>query len=311
MSDPAFAGRPFPVAVRWRKVLSRRLAGTLALQLLLTLPVSAQFPFSALRFLKPDGQISPALLTECSGLVHSLRYNGVFWAHGDGGSGASIVPVTANGKLARGWTGAVRIEGCKNNDWEDIALDDQGNLIIADVGNNSGRRKQLMLHFVSEPKPGAVSVRPTRTLRVHFEDQKGDSPDYDCEAVFSAGDRIYFLTKHRSDTRTRLYRLDGESTTRSNPLRLVGSFDIGGMVTAADASPDGKLVAVLTYTSLWVFSYDRASGSIFTKSESVRRTPVFAWQAEGVAWEGKDALVIANENGQLFQVALSSLQAVR
>ena len=307
MNHPAFASWPFPAASRRKGAL----ALALVLFLLLSAPVSAQFPFSALRFLKPDGQISPALLTECSGLVHSLRYNGVFWAHGDGGSGASIVPVTASGKLARGWTGAVRVEGCKNNDWEDIALDDKGNLIIADLGNNNGRRKQLMLHFVSEPKPGAVSVRPTRTLRVHYEDQKGDSPDYDCEAVFSAGGRIYFLTKHRSDKRTRLYRLAGESTTRSNPLRLVGSFDVGGMVTAADASPDGKLVAVLTYTTLWVFSYDRASGSIFTKSESVRRTPIFAWQAEAVAWEGNDALVIANENGQLFRVALSSLQAAR
>ncbi len=307
MNHPAFASWPFPAASRRKGAL----ALALVLFLLLSTPVSAQFPFSALRFLKPDGQISPTLLTECSGLVHSLRYNGVFWAHGDGGSGASIVPVTASGKLARGWTGAVRVEGCKNNDWEDIALDDQGNLIIADLGNNNGRRKQLMLHFVSEPKPGAVSVRPTRTLRVHYEDQKGDSPDYDCEAVFSAGGRIYFLTKHRSDKRTRLYRLAGESTTRSNPLRLVGSLDVGGMVTAADASPDGKLVAVLTYTTLWVFSYDRASGSIFTKSESVRRTPIFAWQAEAVAWEGNDALVIANENGQLFRVALSSLQAAR
>ena len=307
MNHPAFASWPFPAASRRKGAL----ALALVLFLLLSTPVSAQFPFSALRFLKPDGQISPTLLTECSGLVHSLRYNGVFWAHGDGGSGASIVPVTASGKLARGWTGAVRVEGCKNNDWEDIALDDKGNLIIADLGNNNGRRKQLMLHFVSEPKPGAVSVRPTRTLRVHYEDQKGDSPDYDCEAVFSAAGRIYFLTKHRSDKRTRLYRLAGESTTRSNPLRLVGSFDVGGMVTAADASPDGKLVAVLTYTTLWVFSYDRASGSIFTKSESVRRTPIFAWQAEAVAWEGNDALVIANENGQLFRVALSSLQAAR
>lgn len=307
MSHPAFASWPFPAAPRRKGAL----ALALVLFLLLSTPVSAQFPFSALRFLKPDGQISPTLLTECSGLVHSLRYNGVFWAHGDGGSGASIVPVTASGKLARGWTGAVRVEGCKNNDWEDIALDDKGNLIIADLGNNNGRRKQLMLHFVSEPKPGAVSVRPTRTLRVHYEDQKGDSPDYDCEAVFSAGGRIYFLTKHRSDKRTRLYRLAGESTTRSNPLRLVGSFDVGGMVTAADASPDGKLVAVLTYTTLWVFSYDRASGSIFTKSESVHRTPIFAWQAEAVAWEGNDELVIANENGQLFRVALSSLQAAR
>ena len=188
-------------------------------------------------------------------------------------------------------------------------MDDRGNLIIADVGNNSGRRKQLMLHFVNEPKPGAVSVRPTRTLRVHYEDQKGDSPDYDCEAVFSAGDRIYFLTKHRSDTRTRLYRLDGESTTRSNPLRLVGSFDISGMVTAADASPDGKLVAVLTYTALWVFEYDRKSGSIFSKS--VRWMPIFAWQAESVAWEGNDSLVIANEGGQIFRVGLAGMETVR
>ena len=83
------------------------------------------------------------------------------------------------------------------------------------------------------------------------------------------------------------------------------------MVTSADASPDGKLVAVLTYTALWVFSYDRASGSIFTQSESIRRTPIFAWQAEAVAWEGNDALVMANESGQLFRIALSSLQEVR
>ena len=276
---------------------------------LMTFDVSAQFPFNALRFLKPDGQISSSLVTECSGMVQSLRYSGVFWALGDGGSGAAIVPVTADGKLARGWNGPVAVTGCKNYDWEDLALDDRGNLIIADVGNNSGRRKQLMLHFTPEPRPGVRSVVPTRSLRVHYADQKEASPDYDCEAVFSAGGRIYFLTKHRSDSRTRLYRLEGESTSRSNPLHLVDSFDIGGMVTAADASPDGKRVAVLTYTMLWVFDYDRSSGSIFRRG--IRRTPIFAWQAEAVAWDGNDSLVIANEQGQLFRIGLASMDAVR
>jgi hypothetical protein len=117
------------------------------------------------------------------------------------------------------------------------------------------------------------------------------------------------LTKHRSDNRTRLYRLEGDSPKRSNPLRLVDSFEIGGMVTAADASPNGKLVAVLTYTALWVFEYDRATGSIFRKS--VRKTPMFAWQAEAVAWDGNDSLVVGNEQGQLFRVALSSFDTVR
>jgi len=242
-------------------------------------------------------------------MVQSLRYGGIFWVLGDGGSGAAIVPVTADGKLALGWSGPVAVTGCKNYDWEDLALDDRGNLIIADVGNNSGRRKQLMLHFTPEPRPGVRSVVPTRSLRVHYADQREASPDYDCEAVFSADGRIYFLTKHRSDKRTRLYRLEGESTSRSNPLRLIDSFEIGGMVTAADVSPDGKKVAVLTYTALWVFEYDRASGSIFRRG--IRKTPIFAWQAEAVAWDGTDSLVVANEQGQLFRLALSGLETVR
>jgi hypothetical protein len=81
------------------------------------------------------------------------------------------------------------------------------------------------------------------------------------------------------------------------------------MVTAADASPDGKLVAVLTYTALWVFEYDRKSGSIFGKS--IRWKPIFAWQAEAVAWEGNDSLVIANEGGQIFRVGLAGMETVR
>jgi len=310
MKHPALGGRPSPAAVRRATIpMAWRLAGTLALQVFLTAPVMAQFPWQAFRFLQPVGKMDLAIVPECSGMVQSLRYGGAFWVLSDSGNPAEIVPVTVDGRVARGWSGPVTVEGVRNYDWEDLALDDKGNLIIADVGNNRGRRKQLMLHFVKEPKPGTTVVRPTRTLRVHYEDQKEASPDYDCEAVFVAGGRIYFLTKHRSDKRTRLYRLEGESTSRSNPLRLVDSFEIGGMVTAADTSPDGKRVAVLTYTALWVFDYDRKSGSIFGKS--IRWMPVFAWQAEAVAWDGNDSLVIANEGGQIYRVSVAGMDVVR
>jgi roadblock/LC7 domain-containing protein len=149
--------------------------------------------------------------------------------------------------------------------------------------------------------------RPARRRR--GEDQQEASPDYDCEAVFCAGEKVYLLTKHRSDKRTRLYRVEGESEKKSNPLRLVDSFEIGGMVTAADVSPDGKLVAVLTYTSLWVFEFDPASGSIFRRG--MRWTPVLAWQAEAAAFHGNDEVVIANEGGQLYRVAVDSMEKVR
>jgi hypothetical protein len=38
---------------------------------------------------------------------------------------------------------------------------------------------------------------------------------------------------------------------------------------------------------------------------------MFAWQAEAVAWDGNDSLVVGNEQGQLFRVALSSFDTVR
>ena len=272
-------------------------------------PAHAQWPWQLLQLLKPDGHIDPSLVSECSGLVQSLRYPGIFWALGDSGSGAAVVPVTASGALAPGWSGPVRVEGCKNYDWEDLALDGRGNLIIADVGNNTGRRKQLMLHFVPEPKPGTSVVRPARTVRVHYEDQAEASPDFDCEAVFCADDRVFFLTKRHSDGKTVLYRLAGDSPLRSNPLRRISSFPIDGMVTAADVSPDGKQVAVLTYTSVWVFDFDRRKGDIF--EGRVRRKPFFALQSEAIAFDGNSSLMVANEQGQLFRLALDDFETVR
>ena len=287
-------------------------SGSLLLALVLLFlarPAHAQWPWQLLGLLKPDGRIDSSLLTECSGLVQSLRYSGIFWALGDSGSGAVIVPVTSGGVLAPGWKGPVRVEGSKNYDWEDIALDGKGNLIIADVGNNSGKRKQLMLHFVREPRPGDTVVRPTQTLRVHYEDQKEASPDFDCEAVFCADDRIFFLTKRRSDGHTVLYRLSGDSERRSNALRCVSSFPVDGMVTAADVSPDGKMVAVLTYTAVWIFDFDHRNGDIF--NGRVRRMPFFAWQGEGLAFDGNSSLVVANEQGQLFRLGLGQFETVR
>lgn len=287
----------------------RRFLVTGAMLLALLPAARAQWPWSALNFLTADGAIDTALVPECSGLVQSLRYTGVFWALSDSGNAPAIAAIQADGKPARGWGSPVRVEGVRNYDWEDLALDEKGNLIIADVGNNSGRRKQLMLHFVREPKPGATTARPFRTLRVHYEDQEETSADFDCEAVFSAGGRIYLLTKRRSDSFTRLYRLEGESTTRSNPLRFIDTFDIGGMATAADTSPDGRRVAVLTYTRLWVFDHDRKTGSIFRGT--IRSAPIFAWQAEAVAFDGNDSVVVGNESGQLYRVPLAGLKVVR
>ncbi len=46
------------------------------------------------------------------------------------------------------------------------------------------------------------------------------------------------MTKRRSDTLTRLYRLDAPQAGVVNTLTALGTFDVRGRATAADATPD-------------------------------------------------------------------------
>ncbi|MEX1009867.1 MAG: hypothetical protein WEC72_00850, partial [Chthoniobacterales bacterium] len=75
------------------------------------------------------------------------------------------------------------------------------------------------------------------------------------------------------------------------------------------SSPDGKSVAVLTYTALWIFDFDAKTGNIFRGR--IRRAPVFAWQAEAVAFDGDDEIVIGNESGQLYRLPVADLSVVK
>lgn len=288
-----------------------RAAAGLMLVLAAAAPAGAQGLFGNLdlrpvRMPAPVGRMDTNLIPESSGLVRSPKNPGIFWTLSDSGARPEIVPLAMNGRVPQGWS-PVTIAGARNRDWESIATDKRGNLVIADVGSNAGQRRERQLYFVREPRPGETSVKPFRTLNVHFEDHTPGSQNHDCEAVFFAGGHLYFLTKHRADKLTRLYRLEAESTRRSNPLRFVDSFDIRGMVTGADTSPDGKRVAVLTYTALWLFDFK--DGSIFRGA--VWWTPIMALQCEAVAFIDNESVLIGNEQGWLYRIPLDTLDKVR
>ena len=114
------------------------------------------------------------------------------------------------------------------------------------------------------------------------------------------------LTKHRSDTRTVLYRLDTLDPLADNPATKLAEFDIRGMVTAADATPDGHKLAVLTYSGIWVFEADSDDwfhGSVWWR-------PISARQCEAICWNGDD-LVVTNEQKDIFIVTMDDLLKVR
>lgn len=257
--------------------------------------------------LEPCCSFECIFLSESSGIVRSRTDPEVFWTHNDSGDFARIFPIDREGTVI---DSHIRIKGASNRDWEDIATDDRGRLLIADLGNNLNTRRDLAIYIVPEPTPaGERAVEGARRIPVHYPDQQAFPPplkNFDAEALFWARGSIYVLTKHRSDTATTLYRLDTMDEKASNPLTRLSSFDVGGQVTGADASADGRRVVVLTYGALWVFEAD--TDDYFRGS--IRWLPITAAQCEGVCFDGAN-IVITNEQRQIFRVPVERLLVLR
>jgi len=265
-------------------------------------------------------------LDESSGLVPSRKHPGIFWSLNDSGGQAVLYALAADG-AARG---RVRVRTAVARDWEDLAVDPTGALWIHDGGNNANRRRDLTVYRVPEPDTLDGHVTADRAVRYRFPDQDRFPPpdrmNYDSEALFWDGDRMLLLTKHRSDTRTRLFRFpagveddvtwSAEAMARPGKkpepvaLELLGDFDVGGdpdnhggHVTAADLSRDGRHLAVLTYHALFVFA--RPEGSPNWLAGAHRRIDFeqsATLQCEAIAWDG-DALLFTNEQGSVMRIA--------
>lgn len=264
----------------------------------------------------------PAGSKEVSGIVRSRQWPGVYWVHNDSGDETRVYPVTLDGKLFRSARAAdspgVLVGGVINSDWEAVAVDASGHIIIADVGNNSNGRRDLALHYIVEPEPTVGFTGVLKSVFVRYPEQKSwpaakEGFNYDCEGVFTRGDTVYFVTKRRSDTLTRLYRLDAAKPGMVNDLTPLGYFDVQGRATAADATDDGHRLAVLTYTGIWVFEPATRGGDDWFDGAVYWMPFTQAPGAEGICWENNDTLIVAAEEGagKLYRVTLSELTRVR
>ncbi|MCW5942861.1 MAG: hypothetical protein KIS66_11545 [Fimbriimonadaceae bacterium] len=190
-------------------------------------------------------------------------------------------------------------------------------LVLADTGNNGNGRRDLGVYLVREPNPLAVDrARAWRWVPIAYPDQT-EFPgtkrwEFDCEAVFAFRGKLWFLTKHRANgsilfpaNGTNLYRLDGLRSDRVNVLaRTDGKTDLGGWVTAADVSPDGRTLAVLCQApvaSAWLFELPR-TGDKLLSGPSRRLVLHGARQAEAIAWESNTHVRVANEQRDIFRL---------
>ncbi len=264
-------------------------------------------PYSSLDFDEID---------EASGIVKSRSWENVFWLHNDSGDEARIFAVTRLGDIIKpDWAGddyrGLLIPDAVNVDWEDIAVDDAGNIYIGDFGNNENVRTDLLIYVIREPFPKEFDRTAVfKKIHFYFPEQKNYPPDkrnFDCEALFWKDGKLYLLTKHRSDKNTSLYRLDNTELFTNNAAVLLGEFAIGDRVTAADCSADGKSLAVLTRSAVWLFQTDDEDNFFQGK---ISFLPIEAGQCEGICFDN-DELIIINEEGDLFQIHMSELKTIQ
>ncbi len=265
---------------------------------------------------EPCAYLTADALEEVSGIVRSRRAPGVFWVHNDSGDAPRIFAIDAHGTmLAEVW-----VQGADNEDWEDITADDHGNLYLSDTGNNNNERTNLVVYVVPEPdvtRRNVVrvdSVHVTRRIPFYYPEQRAfpdpSDKNYDCEAVFWDAGTLYLLTKHRSDRRTVLYRLpldggvEGMHGDERRPAQRVSAMDFGSQVTAADLSPDGRLLAVLSYEYLAIFERPQTGDDFLAGKQ--HRVLIEGRQCEAITFDGS-RLVFANEQRELYCLPLSEL----
>ena len=265
--------------------------------------------------LQASAKVDKKLVPECSALWASQQNPGVFWTLSDSGNKPEIIPVRSKGSLAWGNKG-ITIKGVNNYDWEALTGDAEGNMVVADVGNNISNRRQLNLYLFKEPSAQNPEVTEVKTVSFIWPDQK-EFPDselkHDCESVFKIRGNIYFLTKHRRDTLTELWRIDIPKSNEQAKLTKLAQFDAKGMVTDASVSPDGKSLAILTYRAVWVIALPVTGENFFDGSMSYTplSPPLLSWQIEGCAWLDAQTLLVGSEQGDLFKIPLSVLKPVK
>ena len=243
------------------------------------------------------GWLKHAAIRESSGIAASRTNPGVYWTHNDKGNAPTLYAIAEDGTLLGEYPVAAA-----NDDWEDVAADDGGNLYVGNIGNNKAKRDWLEVHRLPEPRVAAgpeaaagpgPSLSPTKTWRLKFPGRP-----FDCESLVVHGAHAYVVSKLFNGEPASLYRfaLDGPAEA---VLEKVADLPVRSAVTAADLSPQGRLLAVLAGDGLHLITVDEGLRPAAGLPPQV--IPVPAGKLEGVCFT-RNGLLLTAESREVYRL---------
>ncbi|MDH3620190.1 MAG: endonuclease/exonuclease/phosphatase family protein [Gammaproteobacteria bacterium] len=212
------------------------------------------------------GRLEDPQIREASGLARSQRESGVLWIANDSGSREILYALDHTGASL----GRTELKKASNKDWEDLAsfeLDGEPYLMVADIGDNLGRRKSRKLYFLKEPKAGKKSTTVDWEVSFRYPDGPRDA---EAAAVDTENERVLILSKR--DIPPVLYEVplqseDDKKVTAKwlgtieslpKPSRQDVEFaprtkDWHWQPAAMDISQDNRAAVILTYRAVYYF----------------------------------------------------------
>ena len=201
------------------------------------------------------GQLADGAIGESSGLAASRRNPGLLWTHNDSDDAPLLYCFDLKGASCGTW----RVTGAEAFDWEDMAAGPgpragEPYLYVGDIGDNIDQRSEIVVYRTPEPEapttPSPAATAPAEALRLRYP----DGP-HNAEALLvhpTTGD-VYVVTKDAQAAG--VYKATAPlQPSRVATLARVGTIRLGSgtrgleQVTGGDISPDGRRVAVSTYS---------------------------------------------------------------
>ena len=177
----------------------------------------------------------PDILEETSGLA---ILNDTLWTLNDSGNEAALYAISTKGALLD-----KRYTTKTNIDWEDMTIVN-GNMLVADMGNNFGTRKNLHLLEIDLSNGGATTLD---SIPFHYPEQDNfdfqQDTHFDAEGIVVVENKVVVFTKNRSTLTSEVYVI----SPSGGPATKMGSLAVGSLITGADYHQESKTLALTGY----------------------------------------------------------------
>jgi hypothetical protein len=202
-------------------------------------------------------------LNELSGLSESIRYPGYFWANNDSGDSLRCFLISPKGQIVA----VVNLSKYQNTDTESLRVagtPGHSFVYISDTGDNRARRKQVEIYRFPEPEIDVKKLNQD-DLMLSCEQmvlKYGDGTSTDAETLLiDKNQHIGIVTK--SFLGSKLWMTPKPFSAEPQTLQLAGSVPVEKwkrrdqqyslLFTDGAISNDGKRVALMTYTTLFMW----------------------------------------------------------